>query len=71
MKTAYKFRERIKKEKKTPSKFYRSTALVETGLVTQMANRIEQLESEFEEIGYVPGKPQGKEHMSWWEIYGI
>ena len=41
-------------------------------IIRAMRNRLEQVENEFMDVvGYYPGKPKGKEHRSWREIFGI
>ena len=69
---ATKFHNLINEERNTPKNFDCRKLVVRDEVAWALLSRIRQLENECDkEIGYVPGKPKGKEHRSWREIFGI
>ncbi len=72
MRTADKFEQRISTERKFASKFRHTSYVVPSKLVFDILKRVRQLEDEFKrDYGYIPGKPSGKEHISFKKIFGI
>lgn len=72
MKTANKFRDRITAERRSANHFDHRTFVVPSKLAYDLIKRVEQLENEFADIvGYIPGLPVDKAHLTYKEYFGI